>query len=301
MLNISCPYIGISDHLPTVGVRLYKQPLSAPRSHKFITYRSFKNLNESEFLKSLSETPWDSAFIFENVDDIVNINMPLIKKRVKYDTQPKWLTSELLELIKSRGRKLMKAKCSNLSDDWMDFKGTKNKVTSDIRSAKRKFFHQSFTENGNNPKKLWSIIKHLSGRNTKSNGVAFLEENDKHIRDPSQMAEIFNDHFSNLAKHLIDNNTNAFDPSILSNLECKLNLTTKIVFPEMTTQQILRLIKAFSINKATGIDGLSARLVKIAAPAIAPSLTTLMNTCITTGVFPSAWKVAKIRPFYKSG
>ena len=73
---------------------------------------------------------------------------------------------------------------------------------------------------------------------------------------------------------------------ILSNLECKLNLTTKMVFPEMTTQQILRLIKAISINKATGIDGLSARLVKIAAPAIAPSLTKSMNTCITTGVFP---------------
>ena len=80
-------------------------------------------MNESEFLKTLSETPWDSAFVFEDVDDIVdawycffyeavNIHMPLKKKRVKYDTQPKWLTSELLELIKSRDQKLKKAKYS---------------------------------------------------------------------------------------------------------------------------------------------------------------------------------------------
>ena len=76
------------------------------------------------------------------------------KKRVKYDTQPKWLTSELLELIKSRDQKLKKAKYSNLPEDWLDLKRTKNKVTAAIRSAKKKFFHQSFEENGNNPKKL---------------------------------------------------------------------------------------------------------------------------------------------------
>ena len=56
-----------------------------------------------------------------------------------------------------------------------------------------------------------------------------------------------------------------------------------------------------STNKPTGIDGLSARLVKIAAPAIAPSFTKLMNMCITTGVFPLAWKVARITPLHKTG
>ena len=312
VLDISCPDIAISDHLPTVGVRLYKLPLNVPKSHKYITYRSYKNLNDSEFLKTLSETPWDSAIVFEDVDDIVdawyclfyeavNIHMPLKKKRVKYDPQPKWLTSELLELIKSRDQKLKKAKYSNLPEDWLDLKRTKNKVTAAIRSAKKKFFHQSFEENGNNPKKLWSIIRHLSGRNTNTNAVVFLEENDEHIRDPSQMAEIFNNHFSNLAKHLIDDKINAYDPDVLSKLVRKLNLTTKMVFPEMTMQQTLELIQAISTNKATGIDGLSARLVKIAAPAIVPSLTKLMNICITTGVFPLAWKVARITPLHKTG
>ena len=73
-----------------------------------------------------------------------------------------------------------------------------------------------------------------------------------------------------------------------------------MVFPEMTTQRTLELIQAISTNKATGIDGLSARLVKIAASAIAPSLSKLVNICITTGVFPSAWKVARITPLHKT-
>ena len=106
-----------------------------------------------------------------------------------------------------------------------------------------------------------------------TNAVVFLEENDEHIRDPSQMAEIFNNHFSNLTKDLIDDKINAYDPDVLSKLVRKLNLTTKMAFPEMTTQQTLELVQAISTSKATGIDGLSARLVKIAAPAIALSLT----------------------------
>ena len=134
-----------------------------------------------------------------------------------------------------------------------------------------------------------------------TNAVVFLEENDEHIRDPSQMAEIFNNHFSNLTKDLIDDKINAYDPDVLSKLVRKLNLTTKMAFPEMTTQQSLELIQAISTSKATGIDGLSARLVKIAAPAIALSLTKLINICITTGVFPLAWKVARITPLHKTG
>ena len=78
--------------------------------------------------------------------------MPLKKKHVKYDMQPKWLTSELLELIKSQDYKLKKAKYSNLPEDWLDLKREKNKVTAAVRSAKKKFFYQSLEENRNNPK-----------------------------------------------------------------------------------------------------------------------------------------------------
>jgi hypothetical protein len=65
--------------------------------------------------------------------------VPLIKKRVKNETQPKWFTSELLELIKSRDEKLKNAKLSNTEKDWFDLKRAKNKVTAAIRSAKKNY------------------------------------------------------------------------------------------------------------------------------------------------------------------
>ena len=54
-----------------------------------------------------------------------------------------------------------------------------------------------------------------------------------------------------------------------------------------------------SMHKATGADGLSTKILKMAAPAISSSLAKLINYCIDNGCFPSAWKLAKVIPIYK--
>ena len=51
--------------------------------------------------------------------------------------------------------------------------------------------------------------------------------------------------------------------------------------------------------KATGNDGVSAKLLRIAAPAIADSLCELINFCIEKQTFPTKWKVGKVTPIYK--
>ena len=47
------------------------------------------------------------------------------------------------------------------------------------------------------------------------------------------------------------------------------------------------------------MDSVSARLLKIAAPAVAPLLAKLINIRITSGTFPAAWKEAKVMPLHK--
>ena len=47
------------------------------------------------------------------------------------------------------------------------------------------------------------------------------------------------------------------------------------------------------------MDGVSARILKIAAPAIAPPLAKLINICFASGTFPTAWKEAKVTPIHK--
>lgn len=55
------------------------------------------------------------------------------------------------------------------------------------------------------------------------------------------------------------------------------------------------------VNKACGLDKMSARLLKDAAEVIANPLTLLINKSLESGCFPATWKSAKVTALFKSG
>ena len=57
--------------------------------------------------------------------------------------------------------------------------------------------------------------------------------------------------------------------------------------------------KAIDVSKATGLDKIPNRLLKIATEVVAPSLTGIFNHLLVTGMFPSDWKMAKVSPILK--
>ena len=52
-------------------------------------------------------------------------------------------------------------------------------------------------------------------------------------------------------------------------------------------------------NKATGLDGIRFRVLKEALPALSSSLALIYNACISNGVFPAAFKIARVLPLHK--
>ena len=69
----------------------------------------------------------------------------------------------------------------------------------------------------------------------------------------------------------------------------------------ITIQQESEFKYALDPAKATGLDGLGPRILKMAAHILAPSITSLINISIETYTFPSNLKVAKIHPIHKNG
>ena len=107
IIDISIKNIGLSDHIPTFATRRYtKSRDKVSNHHKLFKYRDFKKLVEKAFNEALKSAPWDTTFIFEDTDDImdswykifndiVNDNIPMKEKRVKRQSQPKWFTEEI--------------------------------------------------------------------------------------------------------------------------------------------------------------------------------------------------------------
>ena len=54
------------------------------------------------------------------------------------------------------------------------------------------------------------------------------------------------------------------------------------------------------LNKATGLDNISAHLLKENAPIIVSSLTYIINLSIHSGIL-NAWKIARVTPIFKEG
>jgi hypothetical protein len=49
-------------------------------------------------------------------------------------------------------------------------------------------------------------------------------------------------------------------------------------------------------NKSPGIDKIPMRVIQDSLPAILPTITSIFNASLTSGVFPSGWKMAEITP-----
>ena len=60
-------------------------------------------------------------------------------------------------------------------------------------------------------------------------------------------------------------------------------------------------MKNIESSKAAGVDQLSSKFLKDGANVLAKPISALCNLSISLGVFPSACKVAKLKPIFQKG
>ena len=69
----------------------------------------------------------------------------------------------------------------------------------------------------------------------------------------------------------------------------------------LTETEVMDLINSLPSGVATGLDHISSKLLKLIAPAIAPSLAKVLNCSIKNGIYPAELKLARVTPIYKQG
>ena len=79
-----------------------------------------------------------------------------------------------------------------------------------------------------------------------------------------------------------------------------LSVNSRFTF-ERVEEEILKLLGSLDLEKATGLDGISCKMLKMFAPAISRSLTALFNFSLETGQVASEWKLARVTPVPKHG
>ena len=150
---------------------------------------------------------------------------------------------------------------------------------------------------------IWKSIKTLTELKKNVKTANHLEVDDRIIDNVEEMADQFNSYFTTVAEKLRSqlSNTPCDLSKLFSFVKSRKDPEVQFSIPAITSSQIGRIILKISPNKTSGIDKISARFLRMAAPAISDSLAKIINLSFTQGKFPSGWKIAKVTPIYKSG
>ena len=84
-------------------------------------------------------------------------------------------------------------------------------------------------------------------------------------------------------------------------ISSRLRATASFVIPEFKPQQVADIISKISVSKATGHDGLNAKILSLIAPSFIHPLCRLLNLSIATNTFSDKWKVDHVTPLHKGG
>ena len=77
--------------------------------------------------------------------------------------------------------------------------------------------------------------------------------------------------------------------------------TNQFHFSGVTVDEVSKLLSKLDGGKATGLDNISPKLLKIGHVHLAKPLAYIMNLSLSTGIVPSTWKISRVSPIFKEG
>lgn len=305
IVNSGVLHLGISDHSLIYATRKTHYDRGVVR---IIQTRSYKNFNKDGFLRDLSQKPWDDVNLQTNPDDMwsswkklimesIDKYAPYKNKRISKKNSP-WITSELLRKMHERDYLKKKAVVNNDEALWKQYKYARNRTNNAIREAKQRYFSENLENNKANPRKTWKLINELNSRKcNKSQNISEIKLGDQIINSPTKMSEAFNEYFTNVGPKLAQQ-----IPPIDIEPEFYLEPTDKTFsFRTPSVSTVCRLLGELNERKATGLDKIPCKLLKMANSIVGPSLTGIFERSITTGLYPNEWKLARVTPVFKKG
>ena len=182
----------------------------------------------------------------------------------------------------------------------------RNRVKALIRNAKTRLYSESINTNSN-PRHLWKNLNDMTGKSTQSCTNFINDEDGSPILDPKLCANTFDNFFTSIhTKFSNENNCNTQSEhpdlnTINDHVKAKLEKNTEFSIPFVTEAFILKQLQHLKTYKATGIDGLSAKYLKLSAQIISKPLAAILNLSIQTGSYPDSIKKAKVTPIFKKG
>ena len=306
----------ISDHLPQFLLIPNINIKDLLPKHHNLFKRDSTNFKKEDFILDLLDIDWNTTLqtnkndpdfsfnqFYEKINCIIDNHLPLkkvSKKELKQQFKP-WITTGIRKSIKVRDKlfnKYINSKNHNKELIHNEYKRYRNLIVSLTRLSEKKHYQSYFKDNYNNIRKTWDGIKSIINiSNMKSMSPNSLNVNNKINTNPVDIANCFNDYFSNIGSKLAEK----IFPSKYDHLHyLKCSNPVSIFIKPTSTIEILNLISTLNNNKSSGPFSIPTDIFKMTGNIMASPLTEIINLSFSTGIYPNNLKIAKIIPVFKN-
>ena len=228
---------------------------------------------------------WKKLFL-----EVVGEHAPLVKVRMKRESV-EWIDDDIHKLMRARNYYRTKYRKTKLLEDWRVFKDLRNEVRRKLCQAKERHYTSVCQSLSKHPRKVRRQLNSALGHKHCSKITSLKGDGSTMITNTVEIVNKLASHFSCLPNLASTNSA----PQMLRLVD------TSFQFAVIPEEEVLKALCSLDETKATGPDGISARLLRMSAPAISKSLTLLFNASLKLGQFPQEWKEANVTPVPKNG
>lgn len=272
-----------------------------------ITFRLINEQNTSNFLADVNNFDWNEIYaedintclenFMSSLDQMYCNNFPLKTKTVTNKQLEKpWLTPDIKLLInkKSEYFQLFRHNIVTLEEN----NRFKNRINAKIKKAKFDYYKNSFDCANKNSKATWSLLSSLISGNLNRKPIRNITHNNAEYTDETEIANLFNVYFNNIADEL-DNN---LPQSPHSNpLQYVTQVQASMYLFPVSESELLNYINSLKPKRNQNKNSITVNLFKSAAPYLVGFLCRIINEAFSSGIFPNCLKQATITPVYKKG
>ena len=294
----------ITDHYPVFHIN---HQIFASETEIYMERRLYNQRNKQAFLQVLQETDWSDIFNIPGTQScfntfhgklvsLLNKSFPKVRIKKRYNNRKPWLSDALRNSIKLKNKLYYKYKKISSMYNETCYKSYKQIVQKTLNAAEKQYYHELVTQNKDNMKKSWGIIKDIINKNKNPvHRTKFKLSNGSITTDKMSVSELFNDYFINIGPNLAKSipHVKRMPMSYLG------DALQETIFLELVTCEEINSIVCNLKNNATGSDDISAIYLKMSLPSIANPLVYICNMSLSEGVFPTQLKMANVVPLYK--
>ena len=216
--------------------------------------------------------------------NVLNGHAPIKSKRCRNAAgKPKCITPDIKKTMWKRNALKRKFNKTRSADDWEAYRSQRNRVVALRRKSIILHFNQLCSSRAGNPREFWKSLGPLMHtRKRVPDDFIVLNEKERVIKEQSQVAEIFNEYFTNITKDLIVHKHTTFrDQAHINKIPMTSQRPANTFGLRLTNHHVVKaVLDNMKPNKAQGHDLIRPPAVKVSSGSIAKPFSDLVNTII---------------------